>query len=214
MEHLKASGLRPWGPHVVAHVHICRFQVGIQRDARGGTVGHKDLGDGRLAHFPNLCWNATHLAFTILVFEFEDQRHDQPPDVAEGDFIVLLPTGQKGLLVVTQFGYGLCSFLTVQLEHLVLACGGVEVVQGGVGFQVGLRNATIRVAHLRDVFRFALVCRLAQRRFHIGVARFHLQPLDVFHGDVAVVRGVEPSAPEPVQIHPRRILQGPEEICR
>ena len=46
----------------------------------------------------------------------------------------------------------------------------------------------------------------------IGIHRLGAESLDLLHGDVTVVGGIEPPAPEPVQVHARGVLHRPEEV--
>ena len=104
--------------------------------------------------------------------------------------------------------------MAVELEHFVLARRRVVVVERGVRFEVRHRHPAVGVAHLGDVLGRALIGRLTESRFHVGVLRIHLHPLDVLHRNVHVVGRVEPAAPEPVEVHPRGVLHGAEEVRR
>jgi hypothetical protein len=48
----------------------------------------------------------------------------------------------------------------------------------------------------------------------LGVQRFHLHVAQVGEGDVHVVGGEEPAAPEPVEVHGAGVLHGAEEVGR
>ncbi len=89
----------------------------------------------------------------------------------------------------------------------------VEVARGGVTVHHEI-EPRLDVALAAEVNRFGGLVLTLQLLGGHRVARVHALVLHPRDGDVHVVGGVEPAAPEPVEVHAAGVLHGAEEVGR
>ena len=115
----------------------------------------------------------------------------------------LLFRGQPGLPLLVGRQFALSGLQRIEAV--------VEVAGGGVAVhhEIQLR---LDVALAAEVHRLGSLVLALQLLGGQGVARVHALVLEAGDGDVHVVGGVEPAAPEPVEVHTAGILHGAEEV--
>ncbi len=207
---------------VVVEVHVRRLPVRIQLHADQLALAHQELRDLVRRTAPDLRGQVEHLLAAVRIGQFEDDGHDEPAHVAELEHVEV-PIVGHGLLEHLALPVGIARQRVVQaLQKLPV----VVAVLVGDGERIVFDVEVLEVRHPLQPWHHALrlVGEIGARRrlclvlltlpgpLHVRVPGIHLQMGDPIDGDVHVVGGEEPAPPEPVEIHPRSLFHGAEQV--
>ncbi len=159
---------------------------------------------------PDFRRDADGFGGAIGIIQLEDHRHHQAAAVAEAEVIEIVLERQRR------------GFFRLQLLHRALIILAVLCRDGeAVGFVIEIASGRITILHRHlgvarhgERGRFRLLAIAGPALFHFGVAGVEPRLHHLVEADVDMIGGIEPAAPEPVEINTRGFFHGAEEIIR
>ena len=158
---------------------------------------------------PDLRRDADRLVRAVRIGQLQDHRHHQPTHVLEGEPVdVVVEALRRAAVGVGAPGgaFGIPALLGRGREAVGLV---VEVPRRRVALDHGL-DAAIVLDCARDRLAFKPLAGRAVA--DLGIGRFQRRGGHALQRDVDVVGGIEPAAPEPVEVDARTLLHGAEEV--